>query len=331
MKQKEYDIDNIIGKYLCGEASAEEVEYVEGWITDSPENSQYFEHIKTIFTTVPTVKTWQNFDQDAAWKKMEVKLITEPTAKIVPLISNYKAWLKFAASAIFLCALAVAGYRYLSPVTPHVQLITQGKIESDTLPDGTGVFLNKTTELEYSFNKSKNQHVVKLKGEAFFNIRHQEDKNFIVDLGEVYIRDIGTSFNVKAHPDSSTIEVIVEEGEVMFFSDTDTGIYLRENGKGVYNKKSGKFFIENPEVNEIAYKTKFFVFTDVDLQSIINTVNEVYETKIRIADALKECRLSVNFNNETTEEISNIIAETLGLTVKRSGDVFLLEGAGCPE
>jgi transmembrane sensor len=189
--------------------------------------------------------------------------------------------------------------------------------------------LNKETNIVYTFDKKKNTHVVNLKGEAYFSIKHNDEKKFIVKADEVYIRDIGTSFNVNAYPESNTIEVVVEEGEVMFYTDSDSGIYLKANGKGIYDKITKKFTIAEPEPNAVAYKTKFFIFSDTDLATVIQTLNEVYASQIAIPDHLRKCRLTATFNNENTEEIANVIAETLGLRVKQSGTVFSLEGTGC--
>nr|WP_302179990.1 FecR family protein [Chryseosolibacter indicus] len=210
-----------------------------------------------------------------------------------------------------------------------MEVITDKETETDTLPDGSNVFLNRETKLAYSFNKKENTHNVKLNGEAYFNIKHKNDEKFIIEVDGVFIKDIGTAFNVKAYPDSKTIEVVVEEGEVMFYSPKDSGVYLRANGKGVYNKVTKEFTIENPEPNAISYKSKFFIFSDTELVTVTETLNSVYNKKIFVNGALKKCHLTVTFNNESIDEIAHVIAETLGATVTVSGDSILLEGSGC--
>jgi ferric-dicitrate binding protein FerR (iron transport regulator) len=210
-----------------------------------------------------------------------------------------------------------------------LDVITGNHSKSDTLPDGSGVYLNKATQLSYNFDKKKNAHLVKLKGEAYFNIHHNNEEKFIVDAGGVFIKDIGTSFNVKAYPDSNLVEVVVEEGEVMFFTDTDSGLYLKKDGRGIYDKKTKQFTIAAPDPNITAYKTRFFSFTDADLGSVVNTLNQIYSTRLVIGNSLKSCRITVNFQNEDIEEIAGILAETLDLSVSQSNGQILLEGPGC--
>jgi ferric-dicitrate binding protein FerR (iron transport regulator) len=212
-----------------------------------------------------------------------------------------------------------------------VEVVAGKSSEADTLPDGSGVFLNKKTHLAYSFDKKKKTHRVKLKGEAYFNIHHEADKTFIVEAGDALIRDIGTSFNVKAYPKSNTIEVVVEEGKVMFYTEGNTGIYLQPGGKGIYHKATKTFTVEEAEPNITAYKTKFFIFSGENLGAVVKNLNDVYDRKIVIPAHLKNCKLTVSFNNEEIGEIAQVIAETLGLTVKDRGTDIVLEGNGCEE
>jgi ferric-dicitrate binding protein FerR (iron transport regulator) len=115
----------------------------------------------------------------------------------------------------------------------------------------------------------------------------------------------------------------------MFYTAEDSGVYLRANGKGIYNKLTKKFTIDKPEENVLAYKTRIFSFSDSDLRTVVDALNNVYPKKILIQDNLRNCHLTVSFNNEPQDMIVLIIAETLGLTVTETGDTITLEGPGC--
>jgi transmembrane sensor len=335
--KRENHIDELIGKYISGEASGDEVRFVETWIAASPENGRYFDQMKFIFNKAASVTAMPQFNADEAWNKVKAKLATSNLPRQGKSVqfeasgSSMNLYVKIAAAVIVAVGLAYFSYQFFKADLKPVEVVAEDKTTSDTLPDGSGVFLNKETKIVYAFNKKENTHVVNLKGEAYFSIEHNDDKKFIVKTDDVYIRDIGTSFNVKAYPESNTIEVVVEEGEVMFYSDSDSGVYLKAHGKGVYDKVTKKFTIAEPEPNAVAYKTKFFIFSDTDLGTVVRTLNEVYSTQITVPDHLKNCRLTATFNNENTEEITNVIAETLGLRVKQSGTIFSLEGTGCEQ
>lgn len=325
-------IDQLIGKYLAGEAAQDEIHFVELWAKENDANRKYLNHCKLIFDKTFEVKQLQEFDTDAAWLRMKSKI--DDTHRRTIGSADKKPERNFhwmiAASVLVLMGIGFFAYKAIapSPVQP-VQFVANAETMADTLPDGSGVFLNKKTELTYTYDEKERNHRVKLSGEAYFKIQHEEDKTFIIDASGVYIKDIGTAFNVKAYPDSNRIEVFVEEGSVMFYTDTDSGVYLSAKGKGIYNKTTRKFNIEKPDENVLAYKTRFFSFNDTDLKSVMSALNNVYDKKIVFGPNLYNCHLTVSFNNEDIDEIAAVIAETLGLHVTKSANEIRLEGTGC--
>jgi ferric-dicitrate binding protein FerR (iron transport regulator) len=325
-------IDELIGKYLAGEAAQDEIHFVELWAKENDANRKHLDHCKLIFDKTFKVKQFQEFDTDAAWARMRSKIETTQRRTIGSTDKKPRRnfhW-RIAASVLVLMGLGFIAYKTIAPSSVQpVQFVADAETKADTLPDGSGVFLNKKTELTYTYNQKERNHRVKLAGEAYFKIQHEDDKTFIIDASGVYIKDIGTAFNVKAYPDSNSIEVFVEEGSVMFYTDTDSGVYLSANGKGIYDKTTRKFNIEKPEENVLAYKTRFFTFNDTDLKSVMLALNNVYDKKIVFSPNLYNCHLTVSFNNEDIDEIAAVIAETLGLHVTKSANEIRLEGAGC--
>ncbi|MEQ8424382.1 MAG: DUF4974 domain-containing protein, partial [Cyclobacteriaceae bacterium] len=154
---------------------------------------------------------------------------------------------------------------------------------------------------------------------------------FIIETAGVILEDIGTAFDVTAYPDSPTVEVYVESGQVAFYTINSAGLNLVAGETGVYNKSSQAFArLVKKDTNRLAYKTGIFSFRNADLQTIIQDLNSVYERKIKLGnDALKTCRLNVAFRNEKIEDIAEIIAETLKLTLTIDGNDFVLNGASC--
>ena len=330
MRNFENDIDDLIGKYLAGEATPEEAAFVNQWQAKSDVNQQYLDQVKTIFEKASAVKELQEYDADAAWNLLQSKLKSGSKVRTLPKTESGFSFLKIAASIVIILGVGFLLYRSISSGRSNsIEVIADQKTKIDTLPDGSNVFLNKQTKLAYSYDKKKKTHKVKLQGEAYFTINHKDDKKFLVEADGIYIRDIGTTFNVTAYPEKNTVEVVVVEGEVEFFTDSNPGIRLKANGKGVYDKTTKTFSIEQPESNTLAYKTKFFSFSDSDLGSVVDALNSVYDKRIIIGDSLKACRVTVSFNQEDITEIAAVLAETLNLTAKESASEIVLEGQGC--
>lgn len=327
-------IDDLIGKYLSHEASAEDRAFVEAWMAESETNKRYFQQLSIIFDRAATVTEVQHFDTDQAWEQVKARLNNKPKGKVVtlePQTAQWKTLLRIAASAIIVFGLGYFAYTIFSPtqINKH-QVATVEVTERDTLPDGSEVVLNKRTELAYTFNRKTETHVVKLKGEAYFTIKPDaEKKSFVVEADDVLVRDIGTAFNVKAYPESNTVEVVVEEGEVQFYTANNEGVFVKKGGKGIYDRRTKTFSVSHPEPNITSYKSRVFTFGNSNLKSVVESLNDVYTQRIVIGDHLHDCRLTVSFNNEDLLEIANVIAETLGLTVTVQGDEIRLEGEGC--
>lgn len=170
-----------------------------------------------------------------------------------------------------------------------------------------------------------------LKGEAYFTVKHEEEKPFVIEADEVLVRDIGTEFNLKAYPDQDTIEIIVTQGEVQFYTLKDPGLTLQAGDKAIYSKRTRQFYrIEKPDTNALSYKTKIFSFNNTDLQSVVTLLNDVYNSKIKLGnEKLYHCRLTANFKEDNATIIAEVIAETMGLTLTKKDDEIILDGEGC--
>jgi transmembrane sensor len=333
VNRKYDDIEDLIGKFFSGEATPEEIASIEAWRNESASNQKQFEQYRTIFDSAKTMRSDQHFDTDAAWKQLRDKIQSKGkgrTARLRPEAAISKAFLRLAASIVILITVGFFTYRLIFPERDRVQLAAQTQVLRDTLPDGTNVVVNKQSKMSYSFNARKKEHVVKLEGEAYFTINTKKNKKFIVEAGGLTIRDIGTSFNVRAYSSSDTVEVFVQEGEVAIDRDDDNGpVHVKARESVLYVKGSNLFLPAAPVTNSIAYKTRMFDFTDQSLEEVVQSINDVYEKQLVITDSLKKCRLTVSFNNEDVNEIANVIAETLGLTIQQSGNQIKLEGKGC--
>lgn len=324
-------IDDLIGKVLAGEAAAHEKQQVEEWLRASESNRKYFDQVKTIFDKAASNTLQQQFDTDIAWAKVKRKLNEKEGRSFKINHSPYWSTLKIAASILILISVGIGAYQYLTPEIETVAVVSDATTIQDTLPDGSTAFLNKRSELSYEYNPLKKTRKVKLKGEAYFDVKHEAEKPFIIETEEVLIKDLGTTFNVKAYPESNNVEVIVESGEVQIYTLSDNGITLKAGEKGFYDKTLKSFSkIEKIDTNGLAYKTKVFSFNNTDLQSVVQMLNAIYDSRITLANkSLNSCHVTVNFNNDNLDLVVEILAETLNLKVTRSKDEIILDGTGC--
>lgn len=141
---------------------------------------------------------------------------------------------------------------------------------SITLADGTVVWLNAMSELKYPVRFDRKERRVELKGEAYFQVKHNVDQPFYVGIGDYQIKVLGTSFNVKAYANDQNWEttlcsgsvnledlnnqknVILTPGEQAVCSHDSRQIEVKEVDTELYTAwTKGEFRFDNTSVEEI--------------------------------------------------------------------------------
>lgn len=328
-------IDDLIAKVLASEASRAEIDLLEGWMDEAEENRIYFEETKKLFAQIENFKVEHKVNTVKAWDKLNAKISSEATttAKVIPLLQ--RPVFRIAASLMLIATLALlVNYYFNSPAPTSVVLAANKEIKTQGLPDGTKVTLNKNSELAYVVNEKKQVREVKLKGEAYFEVKHNEEFPFEITIDDIIIRDIGTAFNVKALPGSDVVEVLVEEGEVLFYTSSNEGLILVKGEKALYNKTSKQFskVVPDPVENTVSYKSKAFQFKGSLMRDVVKQLNAIYDSNIELSDErLGNCRLTTKFNDLNVDAIVDIIADTFSFEVERSGGKIIFKGQPCTE
>lgn len=322
------DIVTLIGKDLSGEISQEEKATLEKWISQSSDNKAYYDQVKVLFDRTSNLKHWKQFDTDAAWVKVKAKIKSKHGKQVA--LQPVKTFLRMAASMLLFISVGYFAYQFFKP--QDAVTVASGKVTvRKTLPDGTQISLNKNSSIQYKYNPVEKKRKVNLEGEAYFQIAEKKEEQFVLEIGKVIIEDIGTTFNVRAYPGSPCIEVYVETGEVAFYTAENSGIHLKENETGLYHKASNAFSkLNESDENVLAYKTGVFVFRDTPMCTVMETLNEAYETKLRLENKeVENCRITVSFKNESIDVIADVIAETLKLAIEKTENEIVFKGNEC--
>lgn len=329
----EHHMEELIAKYLAGEASPQEVQTVDLWVAENETHRHHFEQIKQLFQGATQYAQSPRFNADAAWERMQLRM-PQPAGhqRTLQPVSSFKVYLRAAASLLLLAAVGIGAYFWLQKTDAAVMhMASETDVLQDTLPDGSIAFLNKASTLTYAYDASQQVRHTLFSGEAFFDVQHNDEEAFLIETADVFIEDIGTTFNVKAYPDAPTIEVYVASGEVSFYAAHTEGLHLTAGETGIYDKATQQFTKKSEvDKNVLAYKTRLFTFENNTLGDVVKTLNMVYAKPLRLENpALANCRLNVQFNNESVEVIADIIAETLHLTVTPTEHELVLDGTSC--
>lgn len=335
MENRFEHIDETIARVLSGEANFRDKNLLQEWIALSEVNKNTFSASEKLFLQSKNVKHQIPVDTDKAWMKVKSRMnVQENDAKIISINSRpWTSFLRIAAMLAIVRGLGVAVYFFITPAKMvNDKIISSADvIVHEILPDGSSITLNKNSSLSYSSAGYGKARIIQLKGEAFFDVKHDDTKVFAIEAGELKIEDIGTSFNVNANPAAKNIVVTVKTGEVKITANGKSEINLVVGETADYNSETNVFVKSLSEDKNItAYNDKIFVFDNTELQVIVKLLNEVYSQNIVFQnDDLKKCRLTASFNNETLDSILGVIAETLQLQVNKTETEIKLNGNGC--
>jgi len=330
---KHIDFDELIGKYLSGEANAAEVALLESRVKESPENEKAFADYKRLWIMSGIHSKMRETDLDAEWQSLRAKLplgesFTIP-ARDRGKVRILQPILRYAAILIVLVALAGALYYFLSKPGME-ELMASDSILIQSLPDGSEVTLNLGSKLIYPVRFSGSNRNLTLEGDAFFKVQPDQSKPFVVKAGEADVTVLGTSFYVNAKPDKPDVEVIVSTGRVSLKSDREE-VILTVGEKGTFQKSNGTVWKEvNQDENYISWKTKRLIFQNERLEVVFRKIEETYGSKVRALNhEILDCRLTATFDNQQAATVMEIIGATFGFEVSVQNGEILVSGTAC--
>jgi transmembrane sensor len=319
-----YHINNdLLVKYLLGEATPQEAAAVQDWIAAHPDHQKQFDQFVLIWTKSKELAVSSTVDEHAAWERFKSRVQQSTQPKPLARKMDHYHWWRIA--ALFVIIAGGALLYFLGQEKPVQTLTVQAAVQPlvDTLPDGSVVTLNKNAQISYPEKFVKETRTITLKGEAFFNVVPDRQSPFIIDVNDVTIRVVGTSFNVCS--ENGTTEVIVETGVVQVIRNNKVAeLHPKER---ITVKETDSTMVKTVEKDQLYnyYRTKEFVCDNTPLWKLVAALNEAYDSNIMIGRAtLRSLPLTVTFQNESLENILNVVSETFEIEViKEEGRIVL--------
>ena len=331
-KSKHIEYLDLITKKLSDEISLDEGQRLDDWLGQKKENQQIFNSYEATWNEMDRVKGKSSREVDMEWERLENAIDFEVSVRKTkerPLFGNMY---RYAAVLVFMIVAVFVLYFFLNS-NPQQQLLAEVQIQEVELSEGSKVTVNSNSKLTYPKKFEKDQRVVALSGEAFFEVAKDPDRPFIINAGEIRVEVIGTSFNVKAHEIHDNIEVTVSSGKVAVYrpENPDERVILIKGQKAIFYKSTTKIEASiNDNINFNAWKTKQIIFEDTPMPDVVRIINEIYKSDLKlIGGQLDECPVTTTFDNQTLESILNVLESTLDLKIERKGNSFEISGDGC--
>lgn len=333
LSDKEWDL---VVSFISGEANADEIKEMEGILSD-PAKKKYVEELKEIWDVSPETVKYEKYNGETSFSQ----LMTMPANDSV--VSNLRKTkialldvLKIAAIVVLVFGAVftwiLAGNK--QEAGENTVVVRYGEQSQVTLSDGTNIWLNSGSKLTYPSSFNGKTREVKLEGEAYFDVKHDKKKLFVVNVGKIRVKVLGTAFNIKSYPGDNKIETTLIRGSVVIENtgrgENEAPIVLKPGEKATcfLSNVVSTPSVKEPEDKIVAakqitiakvdplpitsWKEKDLVFDNTSMEEMATILERWFGIKVHLAnDAIKNFRYKGKFShNENIFQVLEVIKIT---------------------
>ena len=176
------------------------------------------------------------------------------------------------------------------------------------LSDGTKVWLNSDSKLEFPNTFVGDERRVKLAGEAYFEVAKNKAKPFRVEVDRVEVVVLGTSFNIHAYDEA--VKTTLVEGAVKL--NVAGKAYSLSPGFEANVDQGGVKIVKSDVYEQIAWKDGRFVFREKRLEEVMSILSRWYDFEIFYQNAaVKDLHFTGNIpRHATINEVLKFLERT---------------------
>jgi len=348
----------LMARKLSGEATEDELRELQSFLKDNP-RAHYFLEVFTDYWKLEPKAEEDNIQEDIHFQQI-LSIAEKEVAETLPVVyaeplparPRFMLARRLAVAAIVI-ALAAGGYlifmRKAGPEAAPDMALNEVVAKSGArsyllLPDGSKVWLNSESRIEYKGNFNDSIREVNLEGEAFFDVVKDKKRPFIVHTSDIDVRVLGTAFNVKSYPHEPSIEATLIRGLIEVTNKkepTSPKVILRPHQKLVFSKdatagrqKAATSPAHRPfsittlpkniadtSVVETSWVYNKLVFDGESFREIAGKMERWYDVKILFrSDKVADIPIHVAFRDESIEEALKALQMIEPFTYKISGN-----------
>ncbi|GGZ37331.1 anti-sigma factor [Echinicola pacifica] len=256
------------------------------WVAEHPEKIQLIQKARQIILFVDYKD--KSFLSDKAYTDLYENIVqkSEEPESGKGTRFHWSSWHKVAAillvvfSSFYCIRYFVTSEQHPSSPSPGiiVKCNPAGQKSSFKLPDGTVVILNASSKLEYPEDFSSETRELSLSGEAFFCVKEDKSRPFIIHTDQDEVRVLGTTFNVSNHQNQLAIALVEGSLALKEASGKETTIRPKELlVKDAYGQLRSSIY---DPVEVLGWKDKTLVFKDDSFLQLVDKLERWYGVKI---------------------------------------------------
>ncbi len=306
----------LLQKFYRGIITDEELRSLFLWLNSEKGNQEY-EMLSNKKWLSSEFKSIEDIDSFTLFSKIENRMRKKQLSGRRQLLIRSRN-----AAAIFIIGM-ILPFAYTMVINhsekgKEVQYIEQSlsneKVKKMILPDGTDVWLMSGSTLRYPSDFSgKKTRNVSVTGEAFFKVSKDPEHPFVLNLGEIGLKVVGTSFNVMNYGDEDQIHIALKSGKVDLFKGKyrpdNQFIHLTPGQLLTYKKGSPEFQIKNVDIDKYSsWISGTLLFRDDPLSKVLKKLGRWYNISIEISDQdVFDFPVTATIKNENLDQIVDLL------------------------
>ncbi len=261
------------------------------------------------------MQEFETYDTDKAWNSLKNRM-SQSDAKVKML----RARIIFAAASIVLFIGIFAGMFYLKTDKSIYENTTNMPL-AVVLPDSSKVYLNVDSKIVLDKNFGKTERRLSLTGIAFFEVTHNKQKPFIINVKNSFVEVTGTSFCINAKSD---VEVFVKTGSVKVYN-KNKQVSVNAGCAAKILQNNSISVGDNTDVNYLSWKTKKLIFDATPVKKVIADLASTYNCNIVVADSsINNLLLTATFDKISIDEALAGICMALNLHFDKEDNIYIL-------
>lgn len=319
---------NLICRYLADDLSIEETDELLQWLDEDPSRGELLTELQEAWDKSKSYPSNIFVDTNGALLRVKSSFAFSPSAEVRVKFLSFIRVIQLLAVVFGLFSIGFIAFHYLKK-DPIIKIETfSGEYKEIILPDGSRVWLNELSSLAYPSNLAiKGVRQVELHGEAFFEIKKDEEKRFFIGSGKTKIEVLGTSLDV-LQDKNGNVKVAVVNGNASFQSEEKPNLQLilEPGDEGVIYRSGYVTKMKYKNNNFLYWKNKKLTFKNSSLSEVIRTIEEAYHTKFYVQDSVNLQRLiTASFKQESLNQVINKFESSSGLKVIKAGSGYIIE------
>jgi len=319
MTDNGFDKDRI-SRFFKGGYSKEEISYITELFSDKANEKKLTALLSKQFDELSAESESENKNLDNILYRIHYEINTNSSPNKVKKTADVLKWALRVAAAVILPLVLIFGIKSYNENNLKREAWVEIKAPAWTraqfsLPDGTTGWLNSNSSIKYKGDFVSDRQV-ELKGEAFFDVYANKKRPFIVNTNEINIKVLGTKFNVASYDNEKNVEIVLEEGKLIFNNNDKSKSYtMKPNDLIVYDKDAEDFSTEIVQPQKyVSWTEGKLVFRNDPLDVVARRLERWYNVDVEInVNAAESPSWRATFIDESLEEVLNLLKRSVSV------------------